>query len=112
MGFWRGTSNAYAGLERKHKGIRQMIYIATDIHGRGIRHVTSFQNKTELLNYAFDVLSSSDTEPATSDTITDLCEKLYDKGIGVGARSHSRVSRQDAVTLIRCGAENHTLLDV
>lgn len=83
-----------------------MIYIATDIHGRGVKHVTAFKNRADFHNYASDVLACSYETVLVKDTINDLCDKLYDSGIGFGARNHKRVSRNDAKHLIRNGAED------
>lgn len=82
-----------------------MIYIATDIHGRGIKHVNAFDNRLSFWAYADEVLACRDTHPKRSDTIDALCEHLYDSGFGFGARSHHRVSRQEAARLIRNGAD-------
>jgi|TARA_R110000787_G_scaffold261376_2_gene366740 hypothetical protein len=82
-----------------------MIYIATDIHGRGVRHVTAFEDRLDLWAYADEVLSCHSVSPNRSDSIDVLCDKLYDNGIGTGARSHRRVSRMAAAMLIRGGAK-------
>ena len=34
-----------------------MIYIATNEHGQGVRHVTAFDNRADFLNYAGEVLA-------------------------------------------------------
>lgn len=85
-----------------------MIYIATDIHGRGVRHVLAFDNRDDLYRYAQDVHEherSGENWPRASYSIERLCECLYDRGVGFGARSHRRVSRRDAYRLARDGAE-------
>tara|TARA_R110002033_G_scaffold12556_2_gene38048 strand:- start:694 stop:993 length:300 start_codon:yes stop_codon:yes gene_type:complete len=82
-----------------------MIYIATDIHGRGIKYINAFDSKLDFWAYADEVLSCRDAHPKRSDTIDTLCEHLYDSGFGFGARSHHRVSRLDAAQLIRNGAK-------
>tara|TARA_R110002096_G_scaffold83979_1_gene194281 strand:+ start:223 stop:501 length:279 start_codon:yes stop_codon:yes gene_type:complete len=83
-----------------------MIYIATDIHGRGIRHVTAFDTRLDLWAYAAEVLACHNVSPCRSDSIEQLCEDLYDNGIGSGARDHFRVSRREAKQLIRNGAQS------
>lgn len=83
------------------------IYIATDIHGRGVRHVSAFADKHDFFAYASQVLTFHDPSPNRSDSIDVLCEKLYDNGVGFGARHHSRISRKNAKILIRDGAEAH-----
>ena len=83
-----------------------MIYIATDIHGRGVRHVLAFDNREDLFLYARRVTERcGDRWPRASYSIDRLCECLYDRGVGFGARSHRRVSRRDAYRLARDGAE-------
>ena len=82
-----------------------MIYIATDIHGHGVKHVNAFDSKLDFWAYADEVLACHDANPKRSDTIDTLCEHLYDSGFGFSARSHHRVSRQEAAQLIRNGAD-------
>lgn len=85
-----------------------MIYIATDIHGRGVRHIIAFDNREDLYRYAEKVTERcGERLPRASYSIERLCECLYDRGIGFGARSHRRVSRRDAYRLARDGAERH-----
>jgi uncharacterized phage-like protein YoqJ len=81
-----------------------MFYLATNEHGRGIRVITAFDDKRHLLNYADDVTACTDTTVNKSDTISEICEKLYDMGPGFGARNHYRVDRTDAIALIKNGA--------
>ena len=83
-----------------------MIYIATDIHGQGVKHVTAFDDRLDLWAYADEVLSCHNVNPCWSDSIDQLCDKLYDNGIGSGSRHHSRVSRREAKQLIRNGAKS------
>jgi len=73
-----------------------MIYIATNIHGRGIRHITAFYSRADFVDYVWEVLSCSDTRVNASDSIATLCDKLYDSGIGHGARNHHRISARKA----------------
>jgi len=73
-----------------------MIYIATNIHGRGIRHVTEFDSRHGFMLYAYEVLACSNTNVNASDSIDTLCEKLYDSGVGHGARHHHRISAREA----------------
>ena len=76
-----------------------MIYIATDEHGKGVRHVTLFYNRLDFLNYADDVLATNARNymiRRRASSIDTICEALYDNGIGFGARHHFRVSRKDA----------------
>ena len=77
------------------------IFIATDIHGRGVRRVAAFAGKSDLLQYAHDY---SCFLPVSS-TVDQICEALADKGIGFGARSHRRVTMREARALVRNGAE-------
>lgn len=83
-----------------------MIYIATDIHGSGVKHIEAFDNRISLLKYAAEVTAMQETNVLSRDTIADLCDKLYDTGTGFGARHHFRVSRKDAKQFIRNGAED------
>ena len=80
-----------------------MIYIATVELGRGIRHVTGFVNRLHLWGFAEDTLACKDVQPRRSDNIAVLCDKLYDNGIGHGARYHKRISRDEAQELVGCG---------
>tara|TARA_R100000808_G_C2116495_1_gene128949 strand:- start:47 stop:325 length:279 start_codon:yes stop_codon:yes gene_type:complete len=85
-----------------------MIYIATNEHGRGIKHITAFDDRMDFLRYADVVLAWYDNASlirAKSTPIDTICEALYDKGIGFGARDHRRVSRQEAKEYIREGAK-------
>jgi len=85
-----------------------MIYIATDIHGRGVRHVTAFDDRTDFFKYVQEVherRSNGEDWPRQSYSIDRLCDCLYDRGIGFGSRSHRRVSRRDAHKFTRNGAE-------
>lgn len=82
-----------------------MIYIATNIHGRGVRHITSFDSRADLLGYACEVLAMNDRHPRNRASIDEICEALSDSGPGFGALSHHRVSRKQALEHIRDGAE-------
>lgn len=86
-----------------------MIYIATNEHGRGIRHVTGFANRDALHSYAFEVMAfHSDNHLLNGrPSISAICDALYDKGTGFGARSHHRVSRERAKQLIRAGVKSY-----
>ena len=84
-----------------------MIYIATDTHGRGVTHISAFDNRLDFLKYAAEVTAMQETDVSSRDTISDLCEKLYDTGTGFDSRHHFRVSRKDAKQFIRNGAEDH-----
>lgn len=77
------------------------IFIATDIHGRGVRHVAAFAGKSDLLQYAHDY---SCLLPE-SVTVDGICDALADKGIGFGSRSHRRVTFREARALVCNGAE-------
>jgi hypothetical protein len=81
-----------------------MFYIATDMHGRGIRFVTAFDKRADLWGYAVLFEASSYGAPKRADSIPTLCDKLCDKGPGIGSRSHHRVNRADAKRLISNGA--------
>ena len=81
-----------------------MIYIATNIAGRGVKHITAFGDKKDLAEYAGELLACSDESVNFSDCINTLCFKMYDMGIGFGSRSHFRVTRNEAKDYIRWGA--------
>jgi hypothetical protein len=84
------------------------IYVATDIHGRGVRHITAFDTKAELFSYAWNEKARSGVNlPKAKHNIDDILHCLYDSGIGFGARNHYRVSRREAHRLARAGAERH-----
>ena len=85
-----------------------MIYIATDIAGRGVRHVLAFDNRLDFYRYALEVIeraNNGDRWPRRSYSVDRLCDCLFDRGVGFGSRSHRRVSRRDAYRLARDGAE-------
>jgi hypothetical protein len=87
-----------------------MIYIATEEHGRGIRHVTAFDDRLDFLAYADEVLACNDAGSmirSKSSSIQQICDALYDNGIGFGARHHRRISRNEAIELIGWVKMNH-----
>lgn len=75
-----------------------MIYIATYIAGRSHEPhcVMAFDNKAAFVQYAYDATIRSDTTVYMSDSIDMLCDKLADKGPGIGSRWHRRIAAQDA----------------
>ena len=79
-----------------------MIYIATNEHGQGVRHVTAFDDRDDFLAYADEVLACNDASAMLRGrpTIARICEALYDGGPGSGSRSHSRISRDEAQELV------------
>jgi|TARA_R110000824_G_scaffold26565_2_gene91107 hypothetical protein len=86
------------------KGIDPMIYIATDTHGRGVSLISAFENKYDFWTYAAEVTAAQEAVLLESDTIDDICDKLYDTGMGTGARHHYRVTRAEAAKHIKDGA--------
>ena len=81
-----------------------MIYIATNLHGRGIKHGTAFEDRLDLLSYVDEITAFTETVVNSRDNIDTLCDKLIDRGMGCGSRSHARVSRREAHDLVRNGA--------
>ena len=80
-----------------------MIYIATDEHGRGIRHVTAFDDRLDFLAYADEVLACDNNQRmirSSSVNISTICDALYGTGPGFGARHHYRISRDAATALV------------
>lgn len=79
-----------------------MIYIATNEHGQGVRHVTAFDDRADLLAYSVGVLCGDDAIAMLRGrpSIARICEALYDNGPGSGSRSHSRISRDEAQELV------------
>ena len=84
-----------------------MIYIATNIHGRGVKHITGFDSRLDFWAYADEVLACHDRNVPRSASVADICDGIYDNGIGSGARDHFRVSRREAARYIRHGADAH-----
>jgi hypothetical protein len=86
-----------------------MIYIATNEHGRGIRHVTAFEDRDALHSYALDAMAFHADNHLLNGrpSISDICDALTDNGVGFGSRSHHHVSRKDAEWLIRAGVSSH-----
>jgi hypothetical protein len=82
-----------------------MIYIATAFHGRGVKEINAFDDKFDFWDYACNIMSCQETTLLVSDKISDICGKLYDTGMGSGARHHYRVSRVDAIKHIENGAK-------
>lgn len=72
-----------------------MFYIATYECGRGVRHITPFNNKLDFLVYADQVLGMTNTVLNNSDSIATICEKLHDNGTGHGSRFHYRISMSE-----------------
>tara|TARA_R110002020_G_scaffold301103_1_gene516613 strand:- start:67 stop:318 length:252 start_codon:yes stop_codon:yes gene_type:complete len=72
-----------------------MFYIATYECGRGVRHITPFNNKKDFLIYADHVLSMTNAIVNYWDSIAVICEKLHDNGIGYGSRFHYRISMSE-----------------
>lgn len=91
-----------------------MIYIATDEHGRGIRHVTAFYSRDALHSYALGIMAwHADSHLLNGrPSISAICDALYDAGVGFGSRSHRRVSRREAALLIRSGVSSYGCFDV
>jgi hypothetical protein len=86
-----------------------MIYIATNEHGRGLRHVTAFDNRDALHSYALEVMAWHADNHLLSGrpSIGTICDALCDAGVGFGSRSHHRVSRKEAALLVRSGVSSH-----
>lgn len=86
-----------------------MIYIVTNEHGRGVRHVTGFDNRDALHSYAYEVMSYHSNNHLLNGkpSVSAICDALDDIGPGFGARSHRRVSRKEAEQLIRAGVKSY-----
>lgn len=87
-----------------------MIYIATNIHGRGVHYITGFKNRGDLLNYAQKVNAYSAAYLRNSASIGWICDSLAYSGLsnrdpGIASRFHNRVSRKQAIEHIRDGAQ-------
>ena len=81
-----------------------MIYIATDTNGRGVNLISAFADRADFWTYAAEVTASQEAVLLANDTIDDICDKLYDTGMGTGARHHYRATRAEAVKHIKDGA--------
>ncbi len=91
--------------------MKKSIYIATNVHGRGVKAVTQFAGKKELVEYASVMLAYTNEGVYASDTVNDICYKLTDVGMGRGARTHARVSRVVALALVKSeGVRDDTFL--
>ena len=89
------------------------IYVATVENGKGIRGVTEYAGLNDLHNYASEVLSCCEGQPKARETVSSLCDLLADQGAGFGSRYHYRVSRKEAIHILKCRyAFNSTSLDV
>ena len=84
-----------------------MIYIETNVHGQGVKVVTAFKNRLDFMAYADEITATSNVIINKNDSIPTICEKLYDMGMGHGARHHSRISREQAISHIKNGIEEH-----
>jgi hypothetical protein len=90
----------------------KFIYIATNQHGAGVKVVSQFEGRIGFMLYADEVTAMHDVSIQASDSIDTICDKLYDSGPGIGARHHNRVSRIEAIALIKSGGvSNHTWLE-
>ena len=88
------------------------IYIATVENGKGIRIITEFAGLNDLHYYASDVLSCCEGQPKARETVSSLCDLLADQGPGFGSRYHYRISRREAVSILKSGRSfNSTSLD-
>jgi hypothetical protein len=77
-----------------------MIYIQTNIAGTGKRIITPFYSRDNFAAYGVDATACACGDHVNrSDTIAEICEKLYDGGMGTGQRWHRRISRKDAEKL-------------
>ena len=79
------------------------IYIATVENGKGIRIITEFAGLNDLHYYASDVLSCCEGHPRARETVSSLCDLLADQGPGFGSRYHYRISRREAVSILKSG---------
>ena len=86
-----------------------MIYIETEIHGRGTRHVCAYNSREDFARTAKQWLDRSNQYFAikSRSSVSDICDALRDSGPGFGARSHRRVTREEALRLQRDGIESH-----
>ena len=90
------------------KQLRDIYILTTEAGGWTRDTVSSFVGRSDLMQYADDVLCRSSIVIGSRDTIDVLCDKLADQGPGRGSRSHRRISRADAVVAIQQGANNLT----
>jgi len=74
------------------------IYIATTEAGRGICHITRFNDRADLLAYADRVtaMRDSNAELKAGSTISEILDVLEDNGPGIGSRYHCRISHAEA----------------
>lgn len=72
------------------------FYIATNVHGQGVKHITQFETRRGMYLYVWEALSCTDRKVSKSMTIDELCEALGDYGPGTGARSHYRIPAGEA----------------
>lgn len=91
----------------KPNGAKIMIYIETTVNGKGVDLVTAFKNRLDFMAYADEVTATTNTIINQNDSIPTICEKLYDMGMGHGARHHFRISREQAIAHIQSGVEEH-----
>jgi hypothetical protein len=84
-----------------------MIYIETNVHGQGVKVITAFKSRLDFMGYADEITATADVILNQNDSITTICEKLYDMGMGYGARHHCRISREEAIAHIQSGVEEH-----
>ena len=88
------------------------IYVATVENGKGIRGVTEYAGLNDLHDYASEVLSCCEGQPKARETVSSLCDLLADQGPGFGSRYHYRISRREAVSILKSGRSfNSTSLE-
>lgn len=86
------------------------IYIAVKIAGRGIEKVMSFNGASDYRKYAQQMTERSDTQINESDSISTICDKMYDNESVCGSNSSFRVLTAEAKQMIKDGADDNTSL--
>ena len=88
------------------------IYVATQCNGRGFAGITEFCGLADFYNYVSEVLSCCEGQPKARETVGSLCDLLADQGPGFGSRYHYRISRREAVSILKSGRSfNSTSLE-
>lgn len=93
------------------------IYIKTVECGRGVRHITEYENKQEFYEYIYEVISQKggyDSLPNIKMKIEDMLPFIDDSGIGHGQRYHREMTKKDAIDQLikEPWIVNNTFLDL
>jgi len=89
------------------------IYILTGMAGRDKEIITEFDNKEDFYIYCSEI-NASGIWPTRTMNIEELCDNIYDQGMGFGQRCHGRILKGEVLKKFfdrNAIVENHTSID-